>query len=96
MILIIFTLNQTNDPSINLLAIAVIAFTLQTYVSFVGVYKNRLHNILELTSLLNIGFLSVATFYQFLNDKSTVTTTSISTGVEFAIFFLITLYHTVQ
>ena len=96
MILIIFTLNQSNDPAVNLLAIAVIAFALQAYVSFMRVYKILLHNILEIVSLLNVGFLSVATFYQLLNGKSTTTTTTISTSIGFAIFILITLYHTVQ
>ena len=96
MILIIFTLNYSNNPAVNLLAIAVIAFVLQAYISFVRVYKSYLHNIFEIASLLNVGFLSIATFYQLLNDKSTFITTTISTSITFVIFVLIILYHTVQ
>lgn len=82
-ILTVFTLNQDNNPSVNLLAIAVLAFSLQTYASFVRVYKNWLHNLLEITFLSNLGFLSVACFYQLLNNRSTGLVTTISTSLAF-------------
>ena len=70
MILTVFSLNRDNNPSINLLAIAVIALSLQMYVSFVKVYKSTLHNVLEVAFLINIAFLSVATSFQLFNGRS--------------------------
>ena len=93
MILTVFSLNRDNNPSVNLLAIAVIAFSLQLYVSFVRVYKKLLHNVLEVMSLINIGFLSVSTLFQLLNDKSLTITTKSSTSIAFVLFLLIILYH---
>lgn len=57
------------------------------------VYKNWLHNILDTVSLLNLGLLSVATFYQLLNGQNAVLITMISTSVAICIFILIILYH---
>ena len=94
--LMVFSFNQDNNPSINLLTIAVITFSLQTHVCFVRVYKNVLCNILEVTSLINVGFLSVATFYQLLNDNSLIITTKLSTCIAFVAFLFITVYHAVQ
>ena len=92
-ILTIFTLNQDSNLSINLLAIAVIAVTLQTYITFIGVYKKWLDNILENVFLLNVGFLAIATFYQLLNDKGTHMTTTVSISITFTPFVFITVYH---
>ena len=92
-ILMIFTLNQTNNPAINLLTIQVISFFLATYASYVGVYKNWPYNILEITSLLNSGFLSVISFYQLLNDSGLAVTTSVSISVAFITFIFILLFH---
>ena len=55
-----FSLNQTNNPSINLLAIAVMAFLFLAYLSFVGgVYESWVCNILEIAFILNAGVASV-------------------------------------
>ena len=96
-ILMIFTLNQTNNPAINLITIQVMSFALATYASVVGVYKNWSYNILEITSLLNSGFLSAISFYQLLNDSGLAVTTSVSISVAFVTFIFILLFHaTVQ
>ena len=92
-ILMIFTLNQTNNPAINLLTILVMSFALATYASYVGVYKNWPYNILEITSLLNSGFLSAISFYQLLNDSGLAVTTSVSISVAFITFIFIFLFH---
>ena len=62
--LLIFSLNQSNNPAVNLLAIAVISIVLLLYLSYTKVYKNWLYNILEMISFLNLSLLSVATYYQ--------------------------------
>ena len=92
-ILIIFTLNQTNNPAVNLLTILVMSFALATYASYVRVYRNWIYNILEITSLLNLGILSATSFYQLLNDSGLILTTSISISAAFVTFVFILLFH---
>ena len=92
-ILMIFTLNQTNNPAINLITIQVMSFSLATYSSYIGVYKNWPYNILEITSLLNSGFLSAISFYQLLNDGGLAVTTSVSISVAFVTFIFVLLFH---
>ena len=88
--LVIFTLNRS---AINLLTIAVMSFTLLTYTSYMGVYKNRLVHFTEIASLANLGLLSVTTFYQLLVDSRPALTTNLSVGVAFVTFIAIVLYH---
>ena len=95
-ILMIFTFNQTNNPAINLITIQVMSFALATYASYVGIYKNWPYNILEITSLLNSGFLSAISFYQLLNDSGLAVTTSISISVAFITFIFILLFHAIM
>ena len=95
-ILIIVTFTQ-NRPAVNLITIAVTTLLLFTYLSYIGtVYKKWLHNILETISLLNLGFLSVATYYQLFNDRSAVSATTVSTGLAFVTFVFVSAYHAVQ
>ena len=94
--IIIFSLNISNNPAVNLLAIAVISFTILAYLCYMRVYKNLLHNILEAMSFFNLGLLSVATLYQISNKGDRDVTTYISTSVAFVIFICVTLYHAVQ
>ena len=91
--LVIFTLNRS---AINLLTIAVMSFTLLTYTSYMGVYKNRLVHFAEIASLANLGLLSVTTFYQLLVDSRPALTTNLSVGVAFVTFIAIVLYHGAQ
>ena len=94
--LLIFSFNYSNDQAINLLAIAVVTTALLVYLSYMGVYKKWLHNVLEITSLLNLGFLSVVTLYQLSSDGNKTTTTYVSTSIAFIIFSLLVLCHAVQ
>ena len=92
-ILIIFTLNQTNNPAVNLLTIIVVSFALLTYASYMRIYKNWLYNMLEIISLLNLGLLSATSFYQLLDEGGLVLTTSISISAAFITFIFILLLH---
>lgn len=90
------SLNQSNNVSINLLAIVFTAFTLLAYLSFVGgVYKSWVHNILEIISILNLGLLSGTTLYQLLNDSKFLATT-VSTSISFTTFIFIVFYYAVK
>ena len=80
----------------NLLAIAIISFTLLGYLCFVRVYKKFIHNVLEAASIFNTGQLSVATLYQISIRASRITVTNISTSIAFIIFVCITSYHGIQ
>ena len=92
-ILIIFTLNQTNNPAVNLLTILVMSVALVAYASYVHIYKNWFYNMLETTSLLNLALLSATSFYQLLNDSGLVLTTSVSISAAFITFAFILLFH---
>ena len=94
--ILIFSLNISNNPSINLLAIAVTSSTILAYLCFMRVYKNLLHNILEALSVFNLGLLSVATLYQISNGENNALITHVSTGVAFIMSICITLYHCVE
>ena len=91
--LMIFTLNTTNNPAINLITISVISFFGFGYFCYMQVYKSLFNTILEIISLLNIGLLSIASSYQLLNNKSSVIPTSISAGIAFITFVFIVIYH---
>ena len=91
--LMIFTLNTTNNPAINLLTISVITFVISLYFCYMQIYKNMFNTILEIISLLNIGLLSITSSYQLLNNKNSKLTTSISASIAFITFILIVIYH---
>ena len=91
--LMIFTLNTTNNPAINLLTISVITFVISLYFCYMQIYKNVFNTILEIISLLNIGLLSITSSYQLLNNKNSKLTTSISASIAFITFIFIVIYH---
>ena len=90
---VIIPLNNSSNPAVNLLSIAVITFVIAMYLSYVAVYKNWLHNILEIVHFSNLGFLSIATIYQLSNDGSRTPTTYISTSIFLFLFVSVVLYH---
>ena len=94
-ILVIFSLNQTNNPVVNLLTVVTMSFTILVYFSYTGVYKSQLHNLLEIMSILNLGLFSIATFYGLLTNGKQITIAYISTSVTFILFIIIILYHSV-
>ena len=94
--LLIFSLNVSNNPAINLLAIAVITFALLIYVSYVQVYRNWVYNVLEMLVLSNLAILSVVTFYHMATEGKVNLTTSLSMGITFCTLFLIVVHHTIK
>ena len=95
--ILIFSLNISNNPAVNLLAIAVISFTLLGYLCFVRVYKKFTHNILEAALVFNLRQLSVATLYQIsIGEHKKIIVTNISTSIAFVIIVCITFYHGIQ
>ena len=88
-LLVIFSLNQDNNPTINLICIAVFSFILLAWLYFTGwVYESLLNNCLEFIFLLNLGLTSIATL--FSKQHAIIYT---STGIAFVIFIGIIHYH---
>ena len=57
-VVVTVSFNVNNNPTVNLIAVAVTTFVLLAYASYMGVYKNWLHNALEIALLFNLGMLS--------------------------------------
>ena len=96
---LLFALNALGDPSVNLLAIGSITSILPiiVYALFGNkIYKNWYLNMLELSFLVNLGILALATLYirSTGGNQNAVTFTSVS--VAFATFVGIVIYHSVQ
>ena len=92
-LMLTFSLNYSNNPAVNLLAIAVVDFGLTTYCLYVGVYKSTFVNALEVTSLLNLGLLTAITFYQLPGKRNIDLFTNLSTSIAFILFIILILYH---
>ena len=94
--LLIFSLNISNNPAINLLAIAVITFTLFIYVSYVRLYKYWVYSVLDISYLFNLALLSVVTFYQIATEGKITFTTCVSVGIALCTLILIVVHHIVK
>ena len=93
-ILLVLSLNQSNNPTHNFTAVACIAFVLLAYLSYIGgVYRNKIVNILETLMLLNLGLLSIGILHELQAGNNTKNITYTSTSITFAIFLAIILYH---
>ena len=92
-----FPFNLREDPSVNLLAIASVSAALITLLAILGnrVYKHWCLSLLELSFLLNLTILVVATFYaRSGGNQNAVAFTSVS--IAFTTFTGIVIYHSVQ
>ena len=96
--LLIFTINQSNNPGYNLLSILVVIFALMMYLSSIGgVYKNLFLNIIECFSLVNLGLLSAtllfqqSEYYDVAVKKTTFT--YISTSIALIQFMITVIFH---
>ena len=90
----VFSLNQSINPTNNLFAIAVISVGLLTYFAGVqGTYQNRVHNCLELIFLCNLCLTSVAVLFELSNDKRSPIPLYMSTVTAFVTFVGIIIYH---
>ena len=88
--------NVSNNPSVTLIVVAATTVTLLAYASYMGVYKDWLHNALEIALLSNLAILSVVMFYALLTNGNVVQTTCASIIVTFIIFVMIVIYHVLQ
>ena len=98
-LLLVFAFNTHADPSLNLLVIGTAVTGLLTLAHFTGLIYKRLYlDILEISFILNLGILAVATYYVKLAvvqvSQAAVAYTSV--GIAFATFIGVLLYHTYQ
>ena len=91
---IVFSTNTSGDPAINLLAIIIVILCLFAYLAmFGGVYKNRLLNFLDYSSLLNLAILSAAILYTTSADKQSIVLSKASVIITFCTTMLVVIYH---
>ena len=89
-LLVVFTLNERDDTSINLFVIILVSFGLVVWLGLSRlVYKHPLNNFLEVVFLLNLGITSIAVFF----DKGTAVAIEISTILALIKVVGIIIYH---
>ena len=89
-LLLIFGSNSNNEET--LLQITATSFAL--LIAMIGnVYENWYLNVLEASYILNLGILAVATNYVQQTGGNQEAVTYTSTGIAFATFLAIVLYH---
>ena len=95
---LLFAFNALGDPSVNLRAIGCVTATLHIVYTLLGnrIYKTWYLNALELSFIVNLGILALATLYirSTGGNQNAVTFTSISAA--FATFIGIVIYHSAQ
>ena len=96
---LVFAFNTQADPSLNLLAIGAVVVGLLTVTHFTGlIYKKMYLDILEISFILNLGILAIATYYVKLAvvpaSQAAVAYTSV--GVALTTFVGVLLCHTYQ
>ena len=94
---LVFSINVTGDPAINLLAINITIICLLVYTSFLGgPYKAWPLNAIEFSLFLNLGILSSATLFTTIftdGDQEALIHTSAS--IAFFTFCMTLFYHTI-
>ena len=91
-ILLVLSLNQSNNPTHNFTAVGCMIFFLLAYLSYIGsVYRNKVINVLETTMLLNLGLLSIGILHELQTGGTTKIITYSSISVTFALFLAIVL-----
>ena len=91
-----FSFNSRKDPTVNLLVVASVSAALISLLAILGnrVYKHWCLSLLELSFLLNLTILVVATFYvRGGGNQNAATYTSV--GIAFTMFTGIVIYHSV-
>ncbi len=95
-LLIVFAMNHVNDPIMNLMAISFVILLVLTLAWILGgVFKRKSLDILEASFLLNLGVFTVATHYLVLHGGSQAALAYCSTGIVFAEFIGILVYHVI-
>ena len=91
---LVSAVNSFGDDSVNLLAIIILSFILVMMLwQSGGVYKTWAFSILDSFFLINLGILASVTLYNKLVQGKQHITIYVSTGITFAVFCLILLYH---
>ena len=94
-LLVTFSVNQSNNTSINLFATIVVSFALIGWFAFSKwVYESPVNNFLEIVFLCNLGTTSTAVLFNDIqNKKHNSVAVYISTSTTFILFVGIILYH---
>ena len=97
LVFIVFSINHTGGPAVDLLAIIVTIGCLFVHLSFYGgVYKLSLLNLLECSFLLNLLILSAGMLYihtSYSNYTSAAAVTQTAVSIAFVKFVCIIIYH---
>ena len=90
---LVFASNYSNDPALNLMAIAIASLFVFTVTwSFRAVYKQWPLDVLESSFILNLGSVSIIVLYTGVSQSASVVVYT-STGIAFTTFVGIILYH---
>ena len=91
---LVFAFNISGNDSVNLLVISSTTSGIFIWFALSGkVYKSRYLNALEVSFILNLGVLAVATHHVKLSDESQAAVTYTSVGIAFLTFVGIVTYH---
>ena len=91
---LVFAFNISGNDSVNLLVISSATFGNFLWFTLSGmVYKSWYLNVLELSFVLNLGILAVATIYVNQSGGSQAAVAYISVGIAFVTFVGIVTYH---
>ena len=89
-----FAINANGSEGVNLLAISSVSISLLAVHR--RVYEKKWKDLLESSYILNLGILSVATFYlkeESEDDKNQLILLSVSVGIAFVTFFGVLIFH---
>ena len=91
---LVFAFNISGNNSVNLLVISSTAFGIFIWFALSGMaYKSWCLNVLELSFILNLGILAVATYHVRLSGGSQAAVAYTSVGIAFLTFVKIVTYH---
>ena len=91
---LVFAFNFSGNDSVNLLVVSSTAFGIFIWFGLSGmVYKSWWLNALELSFILNLGILAVATYHVKLSGGSQAAVAYTSVGIAFLTFVGIVTYH---
>ena len=89
-----FAFNISGDASVNLLVISSVSFGIVVGFALLGkVYKSWFLNALELSFILNLGILAIATHFVLHSGGSQAAVAYTSVGIAFLTFVGIVIYH---
>ena len=96
-LLMSFSLNRSNNPTIDHLATISVSSTLLLWLYLTGwIYKSFLNNCLELFFLSNLLFISTSMLFELSNNEHSPAIIYTSTGMTFVIFTGLIFYHALR